>query len=65
MTIDEFKNYGWISNKKCKYKEDVCDIATVDFEENLVGLEDNLSPSGITWVRCENIILLEPFPVEM
>ncbi len=57
MTIDQFTNHGWTPGQSCDYGGVIYKIASVDFSENLVGLQNPLSDEGITWVRCENIIL--------
>lgn len=57
MTIDQFMNHGWTPGQSCDYGGTIYRIASVDFAENLVGLENPLSDEGVTWVRCENIIL--------
>lgn len=57
MTIDQFRNHGWTPGQSCDYGGVIYKIASVDFAEDLVGLENPLSDEGITWVRCENIIL--------
>ncbi|HET6558095.1 MAG TPA: hypothetical protein VFG54_12320 [Prolixibacteraceae bacterium] len=63
MTIIEFDNTAFTANSKAVYKGDSYEIATVNFEEKLIGLEDphdkvfdedgEESPA-IYWVRCEN-----------
>ncbi|MEI6177667.1 MAG: hypothetical protein WCS43_12310 [Verrucomicrobiota bacterium] len=57
MTIDQFRNHGWTPGLRCDYGGVIYQIVGVDFAEDLVGLKNPLSPDGITWVRCENIIL--------
>jgi hypothetical protein len=57
MQIDQFRTHGWTPGQSCDYGGTIYPIASVDFAENLVGLENPLCDEGITWVRCENIIL--------
>jgi hypothetical protein len=38
MTIDDFKKNGFAKGDKAKYKDEIYDIAWVDFEECLIGL---------------------------
>jgi len=57
MTINQFRNHGWTPGQSCDYAGTIYKIASVDFAENLVGLANPLCDEGITWVRCENIIL--------
>lgn len=57
MTIDQFRNHGWTPGQSCEYGGVIYKIASVDFAEDLVGLENPLPQDGITWVRCEHVIL--------
>lgn len=58
MTIEEFNKNGFIAGDFAKYKDgNYYDIASVDFDEKLIGLLMRISggePDEITWVRCEN-----------
>jgi hypothetical protein len=63
MTIDQFRNHGWTPGQSCDYGGTIYKIASVDFAENLVGLANPLCDEGITWVRCENIILEKRAPI--
>lgn len=63
MTIEEFNNTAFTANSKAFYKGTAYEIATVNFEEKLIGFEDpNEIVTGedgeeypvIYWVRCEN-----------
>jgi hypothetical protein len=58
MTIEEFDTTGFGNGDLGIYKNKEYAIASVDFEERLVGLLMNISggePDDISWVRCENI----------
>ncbi len=57
MTIEQFRNHGWTPNQSCDYGGAIYKIVSVDFAENLVALNNPLADDGVTWVRCENIIL--------
>lgn len=67
MTIEEFNNtkfsiHDWAIYKGAKYK-----IASVDFEEQLIGLlmnNDPENPKEISWVRCENAELAFPLLIQ-
>lgn len=65
MTIEEFDKIGWTGNMKCIFQDEEYGIATVDFEERLVGIYEMISGAesedDISWKRCENIeIINEP-----
>ena len=49
---------------KCMFQDEEYGIATVDFEERLVGIYEMISGAesedDISWKRCENIELLHP-----
>ena len=62
MTLEQFKSQGWTQNMRCEYGGAVYTIASVDFDESLVGLKNPLDENEITWVRCENVKLLAPTP---
>jgi hypothetical protein len=59
MTIDEFNETSFGAGDRAKYTDGrVYAIASVDFQEKLIGLIMHISggnPNEITWVRCENI----------
>lgn len=67
MTIKEFNSTGFHMGMKVKYKGEVRNLVSVNFDENLIGLEDEESEceecgntfTEIYWVRCENCQLLE------
>ena len=63
MTIEEFDKTGWTGNMKCIFQCEEYGIATVDFEERLVGIYEMISGAesedDISWKRCENIELLQ------
>jgi len=61
MTIEEFNNTGFSGKMQFTYKGRARDLASVNFEEALIGLvEDCLgSDEGdIEWVRCDNAELV-------
>jgi hypothetical protein len=59
MTIEQFNNTSFGKEDKCIYKRGEYLIASLDFEEKLIGLllyiEGSKYENEITWVRCENI----------
>lgn len=59
MTLDQFDSTRFGAGDKAKYRDgNVYDIATVDFEERLIGLLMHISggdPEDVSWVRCENV----------
>lgn len=59
MTQKEFDKTGWNGNMKCIFQDEEYGIATVDFEERLVGIYEMISGAesedDISWKRCENI----------
>ncbi len=62
MTIEEFNNTRFGGSMYADYKGDRYQIASVDFEESLVGLFMDISggdEGDISWVRCENCTLVE------
>lgn len=62
MTIEEFNNTRFKFGMKAEYKNNVYDIISVDFEENLIGLDNGIiecngcgtERTDVMWVRCEN-----------
>jgi len=56
MEKDQFDKQVWKSGMKAKYHGGEFEIATVNFEEQLVGLWDK---EEVNWVRCENIDLIK------
>lgn len=60
MTIQEFKNNGFRAGDRAIYQKKIYPIASVDFEEQLIGLVGVVEGSEeISWVRCENIEYLK------
>lgn len=63
MTIEEFNDQRWGSKMQCIYNANVRKIASVDFEEKLIGLEpmpnSGADEDDIDWVRCENCSQVE------
>ena len=43
MTFEEFDKTGWTGNMKCIFQDEEYGIATVDFEERLVGIYEMIS----------------------
>lgn len=62
MTIEDFNTTGFTGKMRCIYKGKEYILASVDFEEKLVGilLPDNQYQDDfeLSWVRCENIELI-------
>jgi hypothetical protein len=68
MTIKEFEETKFGANMQVEYDDEVCDIWSVDFGEQLI----QIAPEGTEaenaeereelsrWVRCENVKLLTP-----
>lgn len=63
MTIQEFDKTGWTGKMKGIYKKEIFNIASVDFEEKLIGLllpcNELKDDFELTWVRCENVELIK------
>ena len=63
MTTEQFGRQSFGAGDKARYKNGkVYDVATVDFEEQLIGLRMNISggeEGDVTWVRCENVEYLQ------
>lgn len=64
MTTEEFDETGWTRGMHATHRnqQGIYPIASVDFEEKLVGLKDfvgGAEPDHIHWVRCENIELIK------
>ena len=58
MTIPEFNKTAFGCGDKAIYHDTEYQIASVDFEEQLIGLLIPISGAErleISWVRCENI----------
>jgi hypothetical protein len=57
MTREEFRNARFGNHDQVEYKGQYYNISSVDFEEDLFGIEMNI-PGGdegdITWIRCES-----------
>lgn len=54
MSKEEFENFRFGVGNEFLYKEQVYKLISVDFEEGLIGLEQEESISPIFWVRYEN-----------
>jgi hypothetical protein len=57
MTIDQFDAQGWTSGMFCTYHKKRRLIVMLDFEEKLVGLQNQDDATIVDWVRCENMEL--------
>ncbi len=62
MTIEEFNATGWGAGMSARYKGATYEIASCDFDEQLVGLLGVVTnePGSVSWVRCENITVATP-----
>jgi hypothetical protein len=62
MTLDQFDKTGFTGQMKCLYDDKEYGIATVDFEERLIGIYEMIegaeSEEEISWKRCENITII-------
>lgn len=62
MTITEFDKTGFTGKMKCLYDGNEYGIASVDFQEKLIGIYEEIqgaeSPDEISWKRCENITII-------
>lgn len=56
MTIEEFDNFKFHAGMVVKYQERLYAVASVDFEERLMGLDDP-EIQDVRWKRCENCTL--------
>ncbi len=59
MTIEQFKTTRFTGGMKVKYRDDkIYDLASVDFQEYLIGITGYTSggyEGDVQWVRCENV----------
>ena len=58
VTTEEFSKQSFGAGDKARYKDGIYVVATVDFDEQLIGLLLNISggePDDVSWVRCENV----------
>ena len=63
MTIEDFNKTGFRAGDNGIYKNKEYEIASLDFEEKLIGLLgvcEGGEDDDITWVRCESVIYV-PF----
>ena len=62
MTLDQFDKTGFRGQMKCLYDDKEYGIATVDFEERLIGIYEMIEGAEIedeiSWKRCENITII-------
>ena len=56
MTKDEFAKQRWQSGMRAEYMGKEYEIASCNFPEYLVGLDDG--SEELIWVRCENMELI-------
>ena len=64
MTIKQFEQQKFGAGMQCKYDGATWDIASVDFQESLIGIHPPSknevdTDEEISWVRCENVELIE------
>ena len=61
MTLDSFKKQLWTAGMKVRYHGDgkIYHVASCDFEEKLVRLRGGVRNDSISWVRCENVSLVD------
>lgn len=61
MTLEEFKAVRWKSGFRAKYRNGEYSVASVNFIESLLALDDGSSDSDADWmwVRCESVELLQ------
>ena len=59
MTREEFNHHSFGSGQSFIYKGESFPLASVDFEEGLIGLDTYDDINDCKWVRCENAILVE------
>ena len=56
MTIEEFNAQRFGAGDRAIYNGKIYDVASCDFEEQLIGLVGVVEGSEeISWVRCENV----------
>ncbi len=58
MTEQEFENTGFTGGMYAVYNGQNCKVIQVDFEEGLIGIDENISggePGDVSWKRYENI----------
>ena len=58
MTIEEFNKTGFTGKMKIKYKDEVHDLISVDFEEALFAYSLDDGYESLCWVRCENVSIV-------
>lgn len=58
MTLDQFKAQRWTAGMRGEYYTATYKIISVKFDEMLIGLQNPLDDNELTWVRCENVTLL-------
>jgi len=62
MTIEQFNKTGFTGKMKCRFQGEIYGVASVDFEEKLIGIYEEIqgcdNPDEISWKRCENIEII-------
>jgi hypothetical protein len=58
MTQDQFNNTFFTKRHRIKYDGQIYPLAGVDFKEQLLAYHEE-GNNDLTWVRCENVELLE------
>jgi len=62
MTAREFDKTGFTGQMKCIFQGKEYQVASVDFEERLIGILEMISGAesedDISWKRCENITII-------
>ena len=58
MTIEEFNKTGFTGKMKMRYKNEVYDIVSVDFQEALFAYSLDDGYDNLSWARCENVDLV-------
>lgn len=58
MTIQEFEKTSFGAGMKLKYRDEVYQLGSVDFFENLVGMVNPDDEDNLMWARCENVELV-------
>lgn len=63
MTITEFEQTGFSANTKITYKDKIYEVIMVDFEENLIAIDefpdDDDEYKQFSWKRCENCEIID------
>jgi len=60
MNVEAFDSVKWTGQMRVEYKNKIYDVASVDFEERLIGISgycDGGDESDVQWIRCENAVI--------